>query len=119
MFIFFFNDTATTEIYTLSLHDALPILASEVEGQVLFDTAKVGYLFEIRIGLLIAQNREEFATTIGLVVVFGDDTFGNIQKQDIRLHIRLLPLGHNPLLVIQRNDMFGGKIGYVYVCQTR
>src|SRR3712207_9471481 len=24
--IFFFNDTATTEIYTLSLHDALPIL---------------------------------------------------------------------------------------------
>src|SRR5947209_14312616 len=25
-FFFFFNDTATTEIYTLSLHDALPIL---------------------------------------------------------------------------------------------
>src|SRR3712207_8673275 len=26
-FVFFFNDTATTEIYTLSLHDALPIWA--------------------------------------------------------------------------------------------
>src|SRR3712207_8686844 len=26
-FVFFFNDTATTEIYTLSLHDALPILS--------------------------------------------------------------------------------------------
>src|SRR6266700_5724775 len=26
MLCFFFNDTATTEIYTLSLHDALPIL---------------------------------------------------------------------------------------------
>src|SRR3712207_8964280 len=26
-FLFFFNDTATTEIYTLSLHDALPIFA--------------------------------------------------------------------------------------------
>src|SRR5258708_35337017 len=26
---FFFNDTATTEIYTLSLHDALPILLSQ------------------------------------------------------------------------------------------
>src|SRR3712207_7921555 len=25
IFVFFFNDTATTEIYTLSLHDALPI----------------------------------------------------------------------------------------------
>src|SRR6266700_7202262 len=28
IFFFFFNDTATTEIYTLSLHDALPISCS-------------------------------------------------------------------------------------------
>src|SRR2546427_8923780 len=28
-FLFFFNDTATTEIYTLSLHDALPIYVRE------------------------------------------------------------------------------------------
>src|SRR6266436_1545734 len=28
---FFFNDTATTEIYTLSLHDALPISAAVIE----------------------------------------------------------------------------------------
>ncbi len=31
LFLFFFNDTATTEIYTLSLHDALPI---SIQGQV-------------------------------------------------------------------------------------
>src|SRR2546422_2368225 len=30
-FFFFFNDTATTEIYTLSLHDALPICLREVD----------------------------------------------------------------------------------------
>src|SRR6266496_4307240 len=30
---FFFNDTATTEIYTLSLHDALPIAAVTVAGR--------------------------------------------------------------------------------------
>src|SRR3712207_8025230 len=30
----FFNDTATTEIYTLSLHDALPILVIEAMAQV-------------------------------------------------------------------------------------
>src|SRR3712207_6963839 len=30
MFVFFFNDTATTEIYTLSLHDALPIFTSAI-----------------------------------------------------------------------------------------
>src|SRR3712207_9585305 len=29
---FFFNDTATTEIYTLSLHDALPISVREVQA---------------------------------------------------------------------------------------
>src|SRR5256885_17260234 len=33
-FFFFFNDTATTEIYTLSLHDALPILQAPVRGGV-------------------------------------------------------------------------------------
>src|SRR2546429_1398806 len=39
---FFFNDTATTEIYTLSLHDALPISAVQLsrgkaEAQLLFE----------------------------------------------------------------------------------
>src|SRR2546430_1597257 len=29
---FFFNDTATTEIYTLSLHDALPISGARLPG---------------------------------------------------------------------------------------
>src|SRR5436190_11630297 len=32
-FFFFFNDTATTEIYTLSLHDALPISTSTCIGR--------------------------------------------------------------------------------------
>src|SRR3989454_10408747 len=32
---FFFNDTATTEIYTLSLHDALPILSADGYQQVI------------------------------------------------------------------------------------
>src|SRR5438105_14149988 len=32
LFFFFFNDTATTEIYTLSLHDALPISRCAARG---------------------------------------------------------------------------------------
>src|SRR5579871_3780156 len=32
-FFFFFNDTATTEIYTLSLHDALPISSAQIHQQ--------------------------------------------------------------------------------------
>src|SRR5258708_34625901 len=34
-FFFFFNDTATTEIYTLSLHDALPISFTEHDAPAL------------------------------------------------------------------------------------
>src|SRR3712207_7952476 len=33
LFLFFFNDTATTEIYTLSLHDALPIFGQQPDAQ--------------------------------------------------------------------------------------
>src|SRR5690554_7161065 len=33
-FFFFFNDTATTEIYTLSLHDALPILERRTSEEI-------------------------------------------------------------------------------------
>src|SRR5256885_6715821 len=40
---FFFNDTATTEIYTLSLHDALPISPLPIER----DTPSVGFATQI------------------------------------------------------------------------
>src|SRR2546430_11358840 len=39
---FFFNDTATTEIYTLSLHDALPIS----RARNIIDTAPTTFSFE-------------------------------------------------------------------------
>src|SRR2546429_6086832 len=35
LIFFFFNDTATTEIYTLSLHDALPILMKDGASDVI------------------------------------------------------------------------------------
>src|SRR6202166_5308527 len=44
---FFFNDTATTEIYTLSLHDALPILRI---GDDLYDLDAYNRVFAVSIG---------------------------------------------------------------------
>src|SRR3712207_9076945 len=44
MHIFFFNDTATTEIYTLSLHDALPILRDRATVEVALMAAETGHL---------------------------------------------------------------------------
>src|SRR6266513_4709031 len=43
LFFFFFNDTATTEIYTLSLHDALPILPGDVLPLVPDHRANAGF----------------------------------------------------------------------------
>src|SRR2546422_9778928 len=42
-FFFFFNDTATTEIYTLSLHDALPIYVART-----LDLANAALSFAVR-----------------------------------------------------------------------
>src|SRR2546430_7876816 len=44
-FFFFFNDTATTEIYTLSLHDALPISETTCRKFAACSSAKVGDFF--------------------------------------------------------------------------
>src|SRR6266436_9798608 len=40
VFFFFFNDTATTEIYTLSLHDALPISLAAPVYDIAFDSKR-------------------------------------------------------------------------------
>ena len=47
-FFFFFNDTATTEIYTLSLHDALPIYSS-VAGAL----SAVSFVFILTVAIAI------------------------------------------------------------------
>src|SRR2546422_4467942 len=59
-FVFFFNDTATTEIYTLSLHDALPI-----SEQQLFDlgvkASRAGWVQEN----FITDDTEQIAAEAG------------------------------------------------------
>src|SRR6185312_13526017 len=44
VFFFFFNDTATTEIYTLSLHDALPISSPNGAGAVVIGNPTISTL---------------------------------------------------------------------------
>src|SRR2546422_874690 len=56
LFCFFFNDTATTEIYTLSLHDALPISERALEG--VLAEHRVAQHGEHQRGLLIRRPRE-------------------------------------------------------------
>src|SRR2546427_10286867 len=51
VFFFFFNDTATTEIYTLSLHDALPICIPQRQQ----DAIGVERLFEKVVGAQLGR----------------------------------------------------------------
>src|SRR3989449_8315426 len=53
LFFFFFNDTATTEIYTLSLHDALPIWSHAF----IVDAQAPAYWDGWRIGLTLSLTR--------------------------------------------------------------
>src|SRR2546425_2757738 len=57
MIFFFFNDTATTEIYTLSLHDALPI-SSEDGLQLTQHLAQLGQFFAVTGPVAAALRRD-------------------------------------------------------------
>src|SRR5438874_10370299 len=61
-FSFFFNDAATTEIYTLSLHDALPISSgSLVSTRVL---VRSGAAFEARYASCVSRRSEEHTSEL-------------------------------------------------------
>src|SRR5699024_961987 len=77
LFCFFFNDTAPTEIYTLSLHDALPIYTSVDRGldenmHVTYDDSTVPYTPAWQEGITgvkkehVIQVAREFAQTAEL-----------------------------------------------------
>ena len=57
---FFFNDTATTEIYTLSLHDALPISSMAEQFNASSSSSRVSFVYIQNLGL-----RQQFALSMG------------------------------------------------------
>src|SRR2546422_3358631 len=67
--LFFFNDTATTEIYTLSLHDALPIWAGSfgaeiIAGAVVLDhEGRAGFGQTARDRIVVGGERSEEHTS--------------------------------------------------------
>src|SRR2546426_6775536 len=67
-FFFFFNDTATTEIYTLSLHDALPIsMDDDMIPQYelpLKGLARLGYMIPDAWTSLIGKRSEEHTSEL-------------------------------------------------------
>src|SRR2546430_13598333 len=77
MIFFFFNDTATTEIYTLSLHDALPI-SDRGEGEEEADEKDIQKCLgpEAR---RHGRTRDEWKTTVKIGVDAGRDLVELVQ----------------------------------------
>src|SRR5438067_9141837 len=68
-FFFFFNDTATTEIYTLSLHDALPISYERVlAGQSMP-------------GVFIVRNKRPFGPLIDEILLRSEEHTSELQSR--------------------------------------
>src|SRR5258708_23927645 len=66
---FFFNDTATTEIYTLSLHDALPIYKRRFVGEHVYEPCmrnadKVLVILSAHACLLLPERSEEHTSEL-------------------------------------------------------
>src|SRR3712207_6968716 len=78
---FFFNDTATTEIYTLSLHDALPIYRPVVHGRDVFQLGEPGTALD-----RVAPGR---AVAGGAAVVDVHDGEAGVQPERDRKSTRL------------------------------
>src|SRR5260370_36409855 len=98
---FFFNDTATTEIYTLSLHDALPICRRNTrllpryqqKFEQAFESFRDGYRNALQTALessrlFVAIFLSFCVLSTMLVFVLGRDFFPKVDAGQIRLHMR-------------------------------
>src|SRR3712207_993275 len=90
MCIFFFNDTATTEIYTLSLHDALPIFEYGQEG--LLRHLDAPDLLHALLALLLALEELALAGDVAAVALGRDvlaEGLDGLAGDDVRADRRL------------------------------
>src|SRR5256885_12056357 len=71
IYFFFFNDTATTEIYTLSLHDALPILLELSSLQMRRDEDRTAGAIDVARGRAIGSLERALALTLVLLGEYG------------------------------------------------
>src|SRR5438093_10052892 len=107
-FFFFFNDTATTEIYTLSLHDALPILV-----YMMYDTMPVdepGWRVDPLAGTLTDVRSEEHTSELQSLTNLVCRLLLEKKKAKQESHV----LNNNTLFYMNRHDDVGNEISIDY-----
>src|SRR3954470_14633166 len=96
---FFFNDTATTEIYTLSLHDALPILQAHAP-------AAIALWARARFEQLLRARTEATLSTAGLSERAGDRSGALSHGEQRQLEIAMV-IATDPKVVLLDEPLAG------------
>ena len=89
---FFFNDTATTEIYTLSLHDALPICCTPISNSFGYlKKNESGFRNPLRYRWHLAPESEILATATGICPEVPPKRVEMSVRDDVTLYSKLIP----------------------------
>src|SRR5258707_7396761 len=103
---FFFNDTATTEIYTLSLHDALPISAARIAIDA--KGAAMAKTVPAQIDWLLHEEDGEHRVEVGERIEIADDYWrGLTERLDLASGMRVFLTSadvHRPLTLEPRHE---------------
>ena len=88
-------------------------------GQTYLETALSAYLFEYLVATSVARNGENM-TVPCQSLVFLHDTFGNVQKADVRFGVGLLSSGDYPKVAVEEClQAVDGEVLHVRIRQTR
>src|SRR5256885_12069196 len=100
--LFFFNDTATTEIYTLSLHDALPICLVRQAGK---DKRRMG---------MVVQPRFKPADVSGLHRLRRLNSFARPDRKSTRLNSSHLVMSYAVFCLKKKTPVYFAAITAVH-----
>src|SRR2546429_7049816 len=96
IYFFFFNDTATTEIYTLSLHDALPISGIQ-RGTGSKGTGNTGFGFGLGFGHHDGIHGDRKSTRLNSSHGYISYAVFCLKKKKSNVALRSLPLDNSPV----------------------
>src|SRR3712207_586789 len=88
----FFNDTATTEIYTLSLHDALPIFDTRLRARGLLEAASSSKLAQVLDGEERVRPATSKAAKLTTKSAAGDVVLAHVREQVEQMRSQDLPV---------------------------
>ena len=94
-------------------------MSCKVIGQTHLEAALSAYIFEYFVTTAVARNGENMTVPSQSLVLF-DDTFGNVQKADVRFGVGFLSSGDYPQVAIEEClQAVGGEVLHVRIRQTR